>query len=134
MLSAVTLSISIDRDWRELYEAIWRPEVFPKWATGLAQSQLQREHGQWIAQGPEGPIRIRFSDHNTHGVMDHWVDLESGTTVHIPLRIIENGEGAEVLLTLFRQPDMDDERFENDIEWVRRDLETLKQLVESQGL
>lgn len=29
MLPARTYSISINRDWQALYEAIWRPEVFP---------------------------------------------------------------------------------------------------------
>jgi hypothetical protein len=134
MLPARTLSISVARDWRALYEAIWRPESFPTWASGLAQAQLCQEGERWIAQGPEGPIRIRFSAHNAYGVMDHWVETESGESVHIPLRIIENGNGAEVLLSLFRQPNMDDERFENDAEWVRRDLEKLKHLAESEAL
>jgi hypothetical protein len=43
MLPARTYSISISRDWEALYEAIWRPEVFPKWATGLAESDLRQE-------------------------------------------------------------------------------------------
>ena len=29
----------------------------------------------------------------------------------MPLRVVANGEGAEVILTLLRQPDMSDERF-----------------------
>lgn len=131
MLPARTLSISIASDWRALYEAIWRPETFPKWASGLAQSQLRQEGEHWIAQGAEGTVRICFSAHNAYGVMDHWVETESGDSVHIPLRIVENGDGAEVLLTLFRQPGMDDERFETDAAWVRRDLEKLKHLVEN---
>jgi hypothetical protein len=34
-----------------------------------------------------------------------------------------------VLLTLFRQPDMPDAKFEADAEWVKRDLLSLKALV-----
>lgn len=62
--------------------------------------------------------------------MDHWVDTGSGSAIDIPMRIIANGEGSEVLLTLFRQPDMDDERFSTDIKWVMRDLKRLKALIE----
>lgn len=134
MLPARTLSISIACDWRALYEAIWRPETFPKWASGLAKSQLRQEGRHWIARGAEGPIRIRFSAHNAYGVMDHWAETESGETVYVPLRVIENGDGAEALLTLFRQLKMDDERFENDAAWVRRDLEKLKHLAENGAL
>lgn len=130
MLPAKTYSVSIDCDWQALYERIWRPEFFPKWASGLSESDLHEEDGIWVATGAEGPVRIRFTAHNAHGVMDHFVDLGVGNEIHIPLRVIQNGDGAEVLLTLYRQPDMDDERFAADAEWVNRDLATLKRSIE----
>lgn len=49
--------------------------------------------------------------------------------VHVPLRVIQNGDGAEVMRTLFRQPGMDDERFAA-AKWINRDLKVLKALVE----
>ena len=61
--------------------------------------------------------------------MDHYVDVSIGPEIYIPLRIIPNGDGAEVLLTLFRQPGMSDAKFEADAEWVERDLLSLKALV-----
>ena len=131
MLPARTYSVTINRDWRALYEMIWLPEFFPKWASGLAESDLRDAgDGSWPADGAEGPVRIRFTGHNEFGVMDHHVDLGNGEDVHVPLRVIPNGEGAEVMLTLFRQPSMDDERFAADIKWVNRDLKALKSLVE----
>jgi hypothetical protein len=130
MLHAKTISVSIARDWRELYEAIWRPETFPRWASGLSNSPLESDGDEWRAQGVEGSIRIRFTPHNEHGVMDHWVDLGGGRMVFVPLRVIANGDGAEVLLTLFRQPDMSDAKFAEDEAWVRRDLLALKALAE----
>lgn len=65
--------------------------------------------------------------------MDHWVDLGDGNVIYIPLRVIQNGEGAEVMLTLFRQPDMDDERFAADAKWINRDLAALKSLIRQAG-
>lgn len=121
MLPAITLSVSIACHWQALYKRIWRPDFFPKWASGLSESDLHEENGAWVATGPEGPVRIRFTAHNAYGVMDHFVELGDGNEVHIPLRVIQNGDGAEVLLTLYRQPDMDDERFATDAEWVNRD-------------
>ncbi|HKY81186.1 MAG TPA: polyketide cyclase [Sphingobium sp.] len=132
MLPARTYSVSIDRDWQALYEHIWRPEFFPSWASGLAESGLRQDGDHWVAAGPEGPIRIRFTPHNAHGVMDHHVDLGDGAQVHVPLRVVENGRGAEVMLTLFRQPGMSDERFAADIKWVNRDLKALKSLIEGE--
>ena len=125
MLAARTFSVSIAREWRALYEEIWRPQIFPKWASGLSESQLLPRGDYWLAEGPEGAVRIRFTGHNEYGVMDHVVDTGSGDPVHVPLRIVQNGDGAEVMLTLFRQPGMDDERFSGDAKWVMRDLRAL---------
>jgi hypothetical protein len=44
------------------------------------------------------------------------------------MRIIRNGDGAEVQLTLFRQPDMSDAAFAADAQWVTRDLQALRAL------
>jgi hypothetical protein len=46
------------------------------------------------------------------------------------MRVIANGTGSEVLLTLFRLPDMTVEAFARDAEWVERDLKALKELLE----
>lgn len=131
MLRARTYSISIRRGWRDLYAQIWPPQFFRNWAAGLSESALRQEGDHWVAENEDGAIRIRFSPHNDYGVMDHWVTLPDGGTVHIPLRVIENGDGAEVMLTLFRQPDMDDERFAADARAINRDLATLKRLAEA---
>jgi hypothetical protein len=80
------------------------------------------------AQGPEGPIRIRFTEHNPFGIMDHYVDVGAGGEIYAPMRIVANGVGAEALFTLFRQPDMTDAKFEADGKWVLRDLRALRDL------
>lgn len=129
MLESRTISISIDRPWKDVYEAVWRPETFPRWASGLSRSSLEKDGEVWKAEGPEGTVRIRFTDHNPFGVMDHYVDAGRAPLVYIPLRIIPNAEGAEVLLTLFRLPEMSEQKFLADAEWVRRDLLALKTLA-----
>jgi hypothetical protein len=67
---------------------------------------------------------------NPFGVMDHFVDVGSGPEIYVPLRVVANGNGAEVLLTIFRQPGMSDAKFLADMEWVQRDLRALRALVE----
>lgn len=61
-----------------------------------------------------GPIRITFTQYNGFGVMDHWVDLGNGRIVYVPLRIIPNEDGSEVVLTLFRQSGMSTDKFAED--------------------
>ena len=128
MLDHETFSISVPKDWRTVYESLWAPDRFPAWASGLSQSSLRQVAGGWEAQGPEGPITIRFTDHNTYGIMDHTVELGDGVEVYIPLRIVPNQEGCTVLLTLFRQPTTSDAKFAEDAAWIERDLRSLRAL------
>lgn len=133
MHESITLTISINRSATDLYEQFWKPEAFPTWASGLATASLKRdENGDWKFQGPEGAVRITFTEHNQFYVMDHTVYLAGDKPdVYVPMRIVGNGEHAsEVMLTLFRQPDMDDERFKRDKSWVNKDLLALKKLAE----
>jgi hypothetical protein len=125
MLDVMTITVSIDRDWQDLYNAIWRPEAFQSWASGLSESTFEACGDHRKAHGPEGSVTIRFTDHNSFGVMDHYVCLGSGEEVYVPMRVFQNGAGAEVTFTLFRQSRMSDEKFEADAAWVRRDLATL---------
>jgi hypothetical protein len=130
MLESRTLSVSIACPWQQVYEAVWRPQDFSRWASGLSRSPLEKaDDAWWKTEGPEGPIRIRFSDHNPFGVMDHVVDIGGGTLIYVPMRIVANEDGAEVLFTLFRQPGMSEEKFAADTAWVERDLLALKALI-----
>jgi hypothetical protein len=47
------------------------------------------------------------------------------------MRLLQSNDACEITLTLFRQPTMTDEQFAADAAWVRRDLATLKSLLES---
>ena len=129
-LEARTVSIAIGRDWREVYDFVHRPENLPRWASGAAKS-LRRNGDDWIAEAPEGRVRIRFTERNDFGVLDHHVIPATGAEIYIPVRVIANEAGAEVMLTLFRLPEMSDAIFARDAEWVARDLAALKALLES---
>ncbi len=129
-LPARVIHRSIRRDWRVVYDFAARPENMPLWACGLA-SGLTRDGDDWIADGgPVGKARVRFAPQNEFGVIDHTVTLPNGIQVENALRIVPNGDGAEVMFTLLRQPDMDDAAFESDAAHVARDLDALAGLME----
>ena len=73
---------------------------------------------------------FEFAPVNSLGVMDHDVTLESGVTVHNPMRVVPNGEGSEFVFTLIRRPGMTDAELARDRAAVERDLKTLKGLLE----
>ena len=129
---ARNISVSIERDWREVYEFAHLPENFPRWATGLA-AFLRKDGEQWVTDTPEGEVRVRFTPRNDFGVLDHFVTLATGVQIHVPLRVVANGSGSEVILTLFLLPGMTDEIVERDADLVSNDLRALKRLLESSG-
>jgi len=128
-LPSRTLSVWIDRDPDAVYAFLSIPQNFMRWASGLADS-LRREGDGWVAETPEGTMRVRFTPPNPFGIADHWVIPPAGPEIAIPIRVLANGGGSEVTLHLFRLPEMDDARFARDAEWVERDLATLKRVLE----
>lgn len=129
-LETRTIGVSIRRPWREVYDFARRPENFARWASGAAKS-LRKEGGEWVADGPEGRAILRFAPRNDFGVLDHTVILASGAEIRVPLRVVPNGRGCEVMLTLFRQPGMTDAVLARDAAWIAEDLAALKALLET---
>ncbi len=125
-----TITVRIERPLDEVYDFVYKPDNFPKWASGLSTT-LEKLDGQWVADTPAGKVKIHFSEWNPFGVVDHIVVPKMGPEIHIPLRAIRNGEGTEVIFTLLRYPGVSDEHFSRDIDWVTRDLHTLKKLLET---
>lgn len=124
------ISIYIDRTPGEVYAFVSNPENLPRWAAGLATSEIRREGNAWIADAPFGRVRVTFAEANAFGVMDHDVELASGLVVHNPMRVVPNGAGSEFIFTLLRQPGMSDDQFAEDARAIETDLRTLKRLLE----
>ena len=125
------LSVRIDRTAAEAYEFLSQPENFPRWASGMGGS-LRRQGADWVVETPEGTATVRFSERNSYGVLDHQVNLPRRIPIYVPLRVVAKGDACDLVLTLFRRPDMSDEKFAADAEWVQRDLQTAKRLLETQ--
>jgi hypothetical protein len=124
------ISVSVERPPAEVYLFAAEPENLPRWAKGLSGS-IEKVGGEWIASSPMGKVRVRFVERNALGVLDHDVLLESGTSVHNPMRVVANGDGSEVIFTLFRRSGMTDDEFAADAQAVERDLSALKSLLEA---
>lgn len=123
------ISVFIDRSPEKVYEFASNPANLPRWATGLGGS-IREVNGEWIADAPMGKVKIRFVEQNKFGVLDHDVILESGVSIHNPMRVVRNGNGSEVTFMLFRREGVSDEEFSADAQWVEKDLRILKEILE----
>lgn len=140
LFRAKTLGISIDCPPREVYAFVSNPENLPFWAAGLGRS-VRKSDGRWIVETPDGSATIRFAPPNDLGVLDHHVSPAPGgggreppdVEILVPMRVVPNGSGSEVLFTVFQRPGMSDEQHANDVRLVEADLETLKSVLESRA-
>ena len=105
------------------------PAKLPLWAAGLS-SGIRQDGERWIAASPMGTVEVRFTGDRELGILDHDVVLPDGQVVHNPLRVLANGDGSEVVFTLYRLPGVSDEDYERDAELVRADLERLRRRLE----
>jgi len=128
-LNSRTLSITINRDPRAIYEFASNPQNLPKWAKGLGRS-VELVNGKWIAETPQGPVTIRFVRKNEFGILDHYVTPAPGVEVFVPMRVVPNGSGGEVIFTLFQLPRISDEKYAEDVRLVEQDLKNLKRILE----
>ena len=124
------LSTHIDRPVKDVYDYASAPSRIIEWAPGLGSS-IEQVAGRWVMESPMGRIVVEFTSRNDLGVLDHYVTLPSGDTVYNPFRVIADGDGAEAMFTVRRQPTQSDEEFARDIEAVSDDLANLKRIVES---
>jgi hypothetical protein len=129
LLETRLVSIFIARDPREVYDFVSNPANLPRWASGIGTS-IKNINGAWVADTPNGPVKVRFAPRNDFGVLDHYVTIVPGIELYVPMRVVPNSSGSELTFTLFRQPDMTDQKFKEDAEWVLRDLTKLKEVLE----
>ncbi|HEX4328225.1 MAG TPA: SRPBCC family protein [Burkholderiales bacterium] len=123
------LSIAIERTPQDVYAYAGNPENMPAWAAGLGHG-ISRTGADWEVHTAQGRLKMRFAPSNDLGVLDHTVVLPDGAEVYVPLRVLANGAGSEVVFTLYRQPEMDDAAFARDAGMVENDLASLKALLE----
>lgn len=123
------LSVSIPKPFETVYGFLRDPANWKLWASGLGQMRHDPTRDLWTAQQESGVVTVVFTPPNAFGILDHRVTLPDGSEVYVPMRTFANGDGTEVIFTLFRQPDMDDATLKRDEEWVKEDLERLQHSI-----
>jgi len=129
VLPSRTLQTSIDCPPQRVYDYVFNPANLPHWTPGLCLA-IRPDGDLWLLTTPQGELTFRFAAQNELGVLDHFVGTPAGE-LFVPMRVIANGAGSELLFTLFRQPGMSDADFAADAALVEQDLARLKTLLEA---
>jgi hypothetical protein len=128
MYRAHTISVGIAVDPARVYAFASDPANLPVWAPDFVKS-MEQQGPSWVARTTLGQAVFRFAPANDLGVLDHDVELPSGT-FHNPMRVVPNGAGSEVLFTLLQLPGISDQQFQQDMDTVRADLNKLRTVLE----
>jgi hypothetical protein len=133
ILPSVHVAVQIAAPAAEIYAFVADPTNLPRWAAGLADTEVVLREGRWISRSPMGEVEVSFAPRNEFGVADHDVTLPDGEIVTNPLRVLPNADGCDVLFTVRQRPDMTAEDLARDVGLVQKDLETLAGLLGGAG-
>jgi hypothetical protein len=84
-----TVSVGIAVAPAAVYAYASNPANLPTWAPGFVRS-IEDQGGQWVAQTSLGEVKFRFAAANEFGVLDHDVELPSGTFHNKPGTVLEH--------------------------------------------
>lgn len=124
------IHFTIARPVEEVYAFLADPQNYPRWAAvdgGI--SQLRQN--EWLTRTPFGDRVVRFSAPNAYGILDHAVFAPGDEPVTMPMRVVANGDGTDLMFLFYRRDDMSEEQFRSTVEWVTTDLLTLQSLLET---
>jgi len=124
-----TMNTSINSNPQIVYDFVSNLENLPRWASNTFPS-IKEVNGEWVVDTSQGQNKVMLAERNNFGILDHYVKLTSGVEVYVPMRVVKNGDGSEVMLTVFQTPEMTDERYAEDIKTVEKDLNHLKTIIE----
>jgi hypothetical protein len=71
----------------EVYAYASNPANLPRWAPGLGNS-VEEADGQWFVDTPAERVRLAFAPQNDFGVLDHYLTLNSGEVIYVPMRVM----------------------------------------------
>ena len=101
-------------------------ELFPK----IVPDAKINSDGWWSFIGPYGKSKVKFNQNKSLGILDHqYIDEESSWNV--PMRIIQNGNFSEVIITLKKPEQLSDFQFNQRVLKINKIITSMKNMLES---
>lgn len=130
-----TVTMTIDAPPETVSADLADPSSHLEWATeffsGTAQDQGD---GTWQMNVPRmgGPVLMRIGGDTRQGIIDMYLaPVGAPFGPPIPVRVIPNGGGSDVLFTLARMPNQSDQEWSEGLQSMKRELTNLKARHES---
>lgn len=128
-----TIAVSINCPVEAVYEFLADPLNLPTWLADIGPSIQHVRDNEWVVDAPAGRFTFRFSPRNSFGILDFVVFREGEPEIPMRVRVVANGDGTDLMLTVYQKPETDDAIHASEVEWIRADVATLKTLLEARA-
>jgi len=132
-----TVRVSVDRPFDQIVRDLADPIAHTEWATEFFAGQAEpigRAEVRVDVPRMGGPARMRIAAEPEAGVIDLYLAPEGKPYgVPLPVRVVRNGDGADVLFTLTRFPGMPEALWKEGVESMERELAAFKRRHENGG-
>lgn len=123
-----TVSVTIGSAPHEVYNFVSDINHWPQFSD-FAPSVTEK-NGYWIIHSPQGDVVLKPYFYPDLSILDHLVTLPSGQEVLIPYRVVPNEQGSELIMTNFQAPGDSDQAYAEQLEWMKKELLTIKDILE----
>ena len=128
-----TVRVTIDAPVTRVANDLADVAAHPSWATEFFEGSARRDGAEWLVQVPRmgGPARMRIDADAERGIVDMY--LAPGEAPYgppLPVRVVPNGDGCDVLFTLTRSPGLDDQQWAAALDSMSRELQQLRSRLE----
>lgn len=134
-LETRTLVVTIEAPFERVAEDLADPAAHPQWGTeffaGAAEPQPD---GSYRVTVPRlgGPARFKVDADLARGLIDLYLAPEGAAFgAPLPIRLLRNGSGVDVLWTLARPPHVPEPAWQEGLHSMERELKALKKRHET---
>jgi len=125
-----TLTVTIDAPFATVAADLADPANHPEWGTEFfAGAAHPGENGSVVVDVPMmgGPVGFKVESDVETGVFDLYLaPLDAQYGPPLPVRVVPNADGVDVLWTLARTPGASDEQWQGGLDSLQRELVNLK--------
>jgi len=129
-LPTKTIAVTIDAPFEQVVADLADPATHPEWATEFfAGPAIPRTADEADVTVPMmgGPAQMRIESHPDQGVVNVFLAPARGSYgPPLPVRVVPNGGGVDVVWTLARFPGMSDGQWTAALESMERELANLR--------
>ena len=132
MRESETLSVSIQTSFDKAWTFISNPENLHLWTVDFALSPPQKAGDIYIVETPRGVIDLFVKSNWEMGTIDFYFGRE-GRFGCSPSRLLPNDDCVLYIFTQFKPKDAPSGLFERLVSNVKKELQILKERLESEG-